>query len=43
MQIFKKNWLVSPEIRNGVWPILTWALENLKNLHINGLLFEQNI
>ena len=38
MQKLKRNWLVSSKLTWGIWRILTWALENLKNLHFNGLL-----
>ena len=33
-----RNWLVSSKLTWGIWRILTRALENLKNLHFNGLL-----
>ena len=39
MQNLKSNWLVSSKWTWGIWRILTQALENLKNLHFNGLLF----
>ena len=38
IQNLEKNWLVSSKLICGIWRILTQALENLKNLHINGLL-----
>ena len=38
MQNLKRNWLVSSKLTWGVWRILARALENLKNLHFNGLL-----
>ena len=38
MQKLKRNWLVSSKLTWGIWRILTRALENLKNLHFNGLL-----
>ena len=38
MQKLKRNWLVSSKLTWGIWQILTQALENLKNLHFNGLL-----
>ena len=34
----KRNWLVSSKLTWRIWWILTWALENLKNLHFNRLL-----
>ena len=34
----KRNWLVSSKLTWEIWWILTRALENLKNLHFNGLL-----
>ena len=37
-QNVKRNWLVSSKLTWGIWRILTRALENLKNLHFNGLL-----
>ena len=37
----KRNWLVSSKLTWGIWRILTWALENLKNLHFNGLLLNK--
>ena len=38
MQNLKRNRLVSSKLTWGIWRILTRALENLKNLHFNGLL-----
>ena len=38
MQKLKRNWLVSSKLTWRIWRILTRALENLKNLHFNGLL-----
>ena len=38
MQKLKRNWLVSSKLTWEIWRILTRALENLKNLHFNGLL-----
>ena len=32
------NWPVSSKLTLGIWQILTWALENLEDLHFNGLL-----
>ena len=37
-QYLKWNWLVSSKFTWGIWQFLTWAIENLKNLHLNGLL-----
>ena len=37
MQNRKRNWLVVSKLTWGLWWILTRALENLKNLHFNGL------
>ena len=37
-EILKKNWLPVSKLTWGIWWILTWALESLKNLHFNGLL-----
>ena len=41
IQNLKRKWLVSSKLTWGIWPILTWALENLKNLHFDGLLFNK--
>ena len=41
MQNLKENWLVLSKMRWGIWRILTRALENLKNLHFNGLLLNK--
>ena len=38
MQNLKRNWLVSSKLTWRIWRILTWALDNLKNLHFNELL-----
>ena len=38
MKNLKRNWLVVSKLREGIWRILTCALESLKNLHLNGLL-----
>ena len=35
----KSNWLFSSKLAKGIWQILTQALENIKNLHFNGMLF----
>ena len=37
MQKLKRNWLVNSKLTWGIWRILIWALENLKNLPFNGL------
>ena len=37
MQNWKRNWLVASKLTWGLWWVLTQALENLKNLHFNGL------
>ena len=41
IQNLKRNWLVSSKLTWGIWQILTRALENLKNLHFNGLLLNK--
>ena len=41
MQKLKRNWLVSSKLTWRIWRILTRALENLKNLHFNGLLLNK--
>ena len=41
IQNLKRNWLVSLKLTWGIWWILTWALENLKNLHFNGMLLNK--
>ena len=41
IQNLKRNWLVSSKLTWGIWRILTRALENLKNLHFNGLLLNK--
>ena len=41
IQNLKRNWLVSLKLTWGIWWILTWALENLKNLHFNRLLLNK--
>ena len=38
IQNLKKNWLFSWKLTWRIWQILTWALENPKNLHFNRLL-----
>ena len=37
MQNLKRNWLVNSKLTWVIWWILSRALENLKNLHFNGL------
>ena len=41
MENLKRNWLVVSKLTWGIWRILTRALENLKNLHFNGLLLNK--
>ena len=41
MQNLKMNWLVSSKLTWGIWQILTRILENLINLHFNGLLLKK--
>ena len=41
MQKLRINWLVSSKLTWGTWWVLTWALENLKNLLFNGLLLNK--
>ena len=38
MQNLKRNWLFNSKLTWVIWWILSWALENLENLHFNGLL-----
>ena len=38
MQNLKRNWLVSSKLTWKIWQILNRTIENLKNLHFNGLL-----
>ena len=40
-QNLKRNWLVLSKLTWGIWRILTRTLENLKNLHFNGLLLNK--
>ena len=40
-QNFKRNRLVVPKLAEGIWQILTWALESLKDIHFNGLLLSK--
>ena len=40
MENLKKHWLF-PKLTRGIWRILTRAVENLKNLHFNGLLLNK--
>ena len=37
----KKNWLVISKLTWGIWRILTWALESLKNVHFNGFILSK--
>ena len=41
MKNLKRNWLDSSKLTHGIWQILTWELENLKNVHFNGLLLNK--
>ena len=41
MQNLKRNWLVSSKLTWEIWRSLTRALENIKNLHFNGLLLNK--
>ena len=41
MQNFKRNWLVISKLTWGIWWILTWGLESLKNFHFNVLLLSK--
>ena len=41
VQNLKRNWLVISKLTWGIGQILTWTLENLKNLHFNGLLLNK--
>ena len=41
MKNLKRNWVVVSKLTWGIWRILTRALENLKNLHFNGLLLNK--
>ena len=38
MQKLKKTWLVNSKLTWRIWWFFTLTLENLKNLHFNGLL-----
>ena len=38
IQKLKRNWLAISKLTWGIWQILTWTLERLKDLHFNGLL-----
>ena len=38
MKNLKRNWLVSSKLTWRIWGTVTWALENLKNLHFDELL-----
>ena len=37
VQNWRRNWLTVSKLTWGIWQILTQALENLKNVHFNGL------
>ena len=37
----ERNRLVFLKLTWGIWQILTWALESLKNVHFNGLLLSK--
>ena len=41
MQNLNRNWLASSKLTKEDWRTLTWALENLKNLHFDALLFNR--
>ena len=41
IQNLRRNWLVSSKLTWGIRRILTRALQNLKNLHFNGLLLNK--
>ena len=41
MQHLKENLLVVSKLTWGIWRILTWALENIKNLHFHELLLNK--
>ena len=41
LQKLERNRLVVSKLAWGVWQILTWALESLKNFHFNGLLLSK--
>ena len=41
MQKLKKNCLVNSKLTWRIWWFFTWALENLNNLHFNGLLLNK--
>ena len=41
MQNLERNRLVVSKLTWGIWQILTWALESLKNFHFNGLLLSK--
>ena len=43
MKNLTRNWLVASKLTRGIWWILTQVLENLKNLHFNGLLFAEPV
>ena len=41
MQNLERNQLVLSKLTQGIWQILTWALESLKNFHFNRLLLSK--
>ena len=41
MQNLERNRLVVSKLALGIWQILTWALESLKDFHSNGLLLSK--
>ena len=41
IQNLERNRLVVSKLTWGIWQILTWALESLKNFHFNGLLLSK--
>ena len=41
MQSLKRNWLVVWKLISGIWQILTWTLESLKNVYVNELLLSK--
>ena len=38
---FERKQLVDSKLTEGIWEILTWALESFKNFHFNGFLFSK--
>ena len=41
MPNLERNQLVVSKLTHGIWQILTWVLESLKNFYFNGLLFSK--